>query len=412
MHKLPPALVLDLSPTGIAVARILHCHGVDVYGVDVSERAIGKFSRYIKKPSFGFETDLNKKFVDNLIYFSKRFSKKVVLIPCSDVFIEFVSSHFDILNEYFYIQDSLNPDISEKFLNKRKFYSLCEELNIPYPKTLYLKGYEKSDYILQRLRLPMILKPNLIHKWKKHLKGKKVVEIKNKDELNDILKKERELLKDSMLQEIIPGPEENIYVCKCYFDKSGKLLASFTGKKIRQYPPIFGSGSYMVSCEAKEVEEISISFLTKAGFKGICGTEFKYDPRDGIFKMLEVNIRPQLWEDLTRVAGREVVWVAYCDLAGLEIPELNSQRNGAVWCFLFRDIISGIWHVSKGNGKFWKWLCSYMKKIDTDALIDFRDFPLLVRLLGYILKEIYLFKIRPNLDLIRKKDDFFPYHRR
>ena len=401
MNKLPPALVLDLSATGTAVARILRRHGVEVYGADISGRAIGKFSKYVKNPDFGYEVSLNEGLIDDLINFSSKFDRKIVLIPSSDVFIEFVSNHFEVLSNYYFLQSSLKPEICKNYLNKNKFYLLCDNFDVAYPKTVYLTGSENADYVLKRLRFPMILKPNLIHKWKRYLRGNKVISINNRTELEKLLEKEKELLRNSMLQEVILGPEENIYLFKGYFDNTGKLLASFTGKKIRQYPPLFGSASYAVSCEAKEVEDLSINFLKRAEFRGLCGTEFKYDLRDEEFKIIEINIRPQLWEDLTRVAKKEIVWVAYCDLAGLRIPTLTQQNNGKVWAYLMRDVISGAWHVKNGNCKLTSWLSSYLRKIDTDALIDFNDFSLLLRLPIYAMKEFFIFKVKPLLSSAR-----------
>jgi D-aspartate ligase len=334
-----------------------------------------------------------------LVKFASRFDRKVVLIPSSDVFIEFVSEHFEVLSDYFCLQSSLQSKVCKNYLNKREFYLLCDRFGVPYPKTIYLTGSETADYLSDRLRFPVILKPNLIHRWKRYLRGRKVININSKAELEELLGREKELLKDSMLQEVIPGSEDNIYLFKGYFDDTGRLLASFTGRKIRQYPPLFGSGSYAVSCGAKEVKDISVNFLKRAGFKGICGTEFKYDPRDKMFKMIEVNIRPQLWEDLTRVAVREIIWVAYCDLAGLDIPKLPPQRNGVIWTYLMRDIVSGLWHVRRKNCNLTSWLASYVKKLDTDALIDFRDLPLLMRLPGYALREFLTFKVKPLLSV-------------
>ena len=397
MNDLSPALVLDLSATGIAVARILSSHGVRVYGADIPGRAIGKFSKHIKRPEFGYEVHLNDNLIDNLIRFASKFNEKIVLIPSSDVFIEFVSKHFEVLSNYYKLQSSLQAEICKNYLDKSEFYSLCDRFDVPYPKTIYLTGSEDSDYVMERLRFPMILKPNLIHQWKRYLGGDKVINVNDRRELEKLLKKDKDLLVSSMLQEVIPGPEENIYLFKGYFDESGKLLASFTGRKIRQYPPLFGSASYAVSCEAEEVENISISFLKRAGFRGICGTEFKYDLRDKAFKMIEINIRPQLWEDLTRVAGREIVWVAYCDLAGVRVPDLPRQRDGKVWTYLLRDMVSGAWHVRNRNCKLTTWLSSYFRKIDTDALIDFKDSSLLLRLPIYALKEFLTFKIKPLL---------------
>ena len=396
MNHYPPVLILDLSATGIAVARILGNHGVDVYGADLGKISIGRFSKYVKKPAFGYKIEIDSHFLDMLTYFAKNFNNKPVLLPCSDIFIEFVSKYYGILKDFFSIQESLAPSISTKFLDKREFYKMCEEYNIPYPKTIRLSGYETVSEIVKKLKFPMILKPYLIHKWKKYLKGKKVIFIQYVDELEYILKKEKKLLQDSLLQEVIPSSEKNIYIFKGYFGKDGELRASFTGRKIRQYPPNFGSFSLAESIENEEVKQMSINFLRKARFKGLCGTEFKYDQRDGSYKIIEINIRPQLWEDLTRLAEAEVLWAAYCDLAGVNLASQNKQKNNIKFAYLLRDLYSALCQIKNGDLRFIEWLKSY-SNLKGDALIDLKDLKLLIGIPIYIISQFYLYKIKPFL---------------
>ncbi len=388
--------MLDLSATGVAVARILAGHGVEVYGAEVRDDTIGNFSKYIKRPSFGYKIELNDKFLDDLIDFSRKFTKKPILIPSDDLYIEYIDKYFDILKDYFEMQSSLSPDISFKFLNKKDFYILCEEYHVPYPKTLFLSGDESLDEITKILRFPIILKPNLIHKWKKYLCGKKVILIETLEELKDIFSNQKSIIEDSMLQEVVPGQEDQLYLFKGYFGKDGKLKTSFTGRKIRQYPPNFGSASLAESMQNEDVERISVKFLEELKFHGLCGSEFKYDDRDGEYKMIEINIRPQLWEDLTRIAEKEIVWAAYCDLAGLNLPEQTPQKNGVKWVYLTRDIFSALWHVKEQNISIVSWIRSY-KGTKADALIDFNDLRMLLRLPIYTFSQIIKYKIKPGM---------------
>ena len=393
-QKLPPALVLDLSATGVAVARILAAHGVTVYGAEARVDSIGNYSKYIREPSFGYHIELNDDLLDRLIEFSRLCDTLPVLIPADDLYIEFIGNHYDVLSNYYLMQSSLSPDISPQYLNKKDFYHLCEEYGVPYPKTIFAEGSENIQEVLEKLRFPIILKPNLIHKWKKYLKGKKVMLVETKKELEDIFLNHKEILKDSMLQEVIPGAEDQLYLYKGYFSKDGKVLSSFTGRKIRQYPPDFGSASLAESLPNKDVEKFSIDFLEAAKFHGLCGSEFKYDERDNEYKMIEINIRPQLWEDLTRIADKQLVWTAYCDLAGIEMPEDRPQRNGVKWVYSTRDLFSALHQVRSGNVSFKEWIISY-RGTRADALIDFSDFRMLLQLPVYTLIQVYKYKIKP-----------------
>jgi D-aspartate ligase len=397
---MPVALVLGLDATGLAVGRILAVRGVAVYGVEFREDTIANYSRYIKRPNFGSKVDLSGAFLEQLVGFAKSYDKKPVLIPADDVFIEFVSDHFEILEKSFSIQVSQSPAVCPYFLNKKKFYLLCEEYGVACPVTLFLGGGEKVEDIVDTLKFPLILKPNLIHKWKEYLGGRKVVVINTPAELRNIFMRHSSIIADSMLQEIIPGGEDNLYLFKGYSGRDGKVKATFTGRKIRQYPPNFGTGSLAESVCNKTVEMISVKFLEAMKFQGLCGSEFKYDERDGLYKMIEINIRPQTWEDLTRIADRDILWTAYCDLAGLEVPEPVSQKEGVKWVYLTRDVFSAFWHMRHENMKVGDWVRSY-KGIKTDALIDFKDMRLLARLPGYTFSQINKYRIKPFLQRFR-----------
>lgn len=393
MNNFPPALVLDLSATGLAVARILSKHGVKVYGCDIHAFAIGRFSKYVKRPFFGYKVELNELFLDQLIKFSQNFNEKPVLFPSSDIFLEFVSANYEVLKKYYHMQPSLEPEICKKFLNKMEFYKLCETMSVNYPKTIILKGDENIDEIVNKLRFPMILKPHLIHRWKDYLKGKKVVYIKNIEDLKFVFKVEKNLLNASVLQEVIPGPETYIYIFKGYFNKNSELICYFVGRKIRQFPPYFGSFSLAESRENEEIKKLSEDFLRGIKFKGLCGTEFKYDPRDNDYKILEINIRPQLWEALTALAKREVVWFAYCDLAGLRIPPLPEQVNGVKLVYLLRDLYSGAVLLKNREHNIFQWLKSYLK-VRGEALFEWGDWELLWGIPFYYFYQFYLFKIK------------------
>src|SRR5439155_26015495 len=56
-----------------------------------------------------------------------------------------------------------------------------------------------------------------------------------------------------LIQEYVPGADTDIVVCCCYVDHSHQLLAYFPAKKLRQNPPLFGTGCVM---EATNIPEI------------------------------------------------------------------------------------------------------------------------------------------------------------
>jgi predicted ATP-grasp superfamily ATP-dependent carboligase len=85
------------------------------------------------------------------------------------------------------------------------------------------------------------------------------------------------------------------------------------------------------------VAERSLDLLSRLDFRGVCGTEYKRDPRSGRWMLIEINPRPTLWYDLARAEGINPVEAAYRDLAGLEPLPPARQRNGVLWRYLARD---------------------------------------------------------------------------
>ena len=391
MRNFPAVLILSLSATGIAVARALASHNIKVYGTD-HQFAAGIFSKLINKPSFGYKVKLDEKFLENLIEFSERQNLKPVLFPSDDKFIEFVGNNYQILNNYFIMQKSLHPEINKLFLDKKEFYQLCEKFNVQYPKTMFLSGIESIDDIVDQTRFPLILKPHFIHKWKQQLHGQKVIFIKDIRSFKNIFATWRDNLKYMIIQEVIEGDESDIWIFKGYFDENGKILCHFTGRKLRQYPPIFGSASLAESASNDEIAEISIDFLTKLKFQGLCGTEFKFDRRDNEYKMIEINIRPQLWDDLMRISGKEIIWTAYCDMIDDKTQSISEQIYDVKWIYLTRDILSAIWHIKKGNLLLSECVKSY-KNLCTDALLDTSDIKMFFGVPIYTLYQFYQFYV-------------------
>jgi peptidoglycan/xylan/chitin deacetylase (PgdA/CDA1 family) len=97
---------------------------------------------------------------------------------------------------------------------------------------------------------------------------------------------------------------------------------------------MFGSASFAESEWSPEVARLSTELIGKLGFAGVCGTEYKPDPRDGRWKLIEVNPRPTLWFSLTRAAGCDVVFEAYRDLVGRPGPRSERSATACAAPFL------------------------------------------------------------------------------
>ena len=266
-----------------------------------------------------------------------------ILLPTSDLFVEFIIARSDTLCSVF-DYPAAYAGVAAKLLDKFSFHELCRLHGLPTPG-LWHAG---DTFALTKLRggipYPCILKPVYIHRARSFLKGRKVLIVNSSSELEALTKTLPEDVGGWVVQEIIPGPESGITLFGGYLDKQGQLRHGFTGRKLRQYPPGFGSASLVTSQPCPETRKTALSFLQKIGFRGVCGAEFKRDSRDGVLKIIEINPRPTLWFQLTHDSGCRVVETLVRDLAGLEpLPEhLQSEKHA--WRYLFKDLASAFFY--------------------------------------------------------------------
>ena len=341
----PHAIVLGLSPTGLYVARELGRCGVPLLGVDRDFASAGT-SRYFRR-SVGvwYEPD-SVALLQRLVAYARELPGKPVLFPTSDYYIEFVVEHYAALNPVFAIADGY-AEVATVLMDKMKFHDLCARHAVATPGVWQV---DSADQIAQfdQIPFPCILKPTLIHLARPYLRGKKVLVAADRSELEALWRQLPPASGSWLIQEIIPGEESGITLSAGYASEAG--IDTFTARKLRQYPPGFGSASRVISETCDETREIGRALIEAIGYRGVYGTEFKRDPRDGKLKIIEINPRPTLWFYLSHAADKYLVQRAYCDLAGLPLPPQREQRDGILWHYALKDFASALFYRFKGRG--------------------------------------------------------------
>jgi predicted ATP-grasp superfamily ATP-dependent carboligase len=360
------AIVFVLSVTGLSVARSLAHNGVTVYGVDAHRYEVGHFAREVRREkSFAFLRE-GDELLARLIEFGKRFDRKPVIFNAGDPYIEFVADNRAELEQYYILTDSMRPEMNNMLLDKRTFYQACEKMGVDMPTTYFPETEAEVIAAAKEIRYPAIVKPNHGFKVRKILAGAKLVEVAGREELLDWWRKLNEWGTGSVIQECIPGPEYNIAVGGLYMDRQHNCTSIFTAKKYRQYPPMYGSASYIEAKWMPEIADMSIELMKRFDYHGVCGTEYKWDERDLKWKLIEVNCRPTQWFSITREAGVDVVWDAYCDLIGKPNPAKYGQQDDTVrWQIFVRDIVSSLHFLKRGElsfPEFWRTTIDQRKK--------------------------------------------------
>ena len=177
-----------------------------------------------------------------------------------------------------------------------------------------------------------------------------------------------------MVQEIVPGPESNLYKMQGYINSKGQMAAKFFWIKLRQHPPMFGVGRVGVSQERNdEVEEMSMRLMKEANHTGFCSIEFKKDPRDGILKLMEVNIRMPRNNVLATSAGVNFPWITYNDLILDNQLVVNDYTVNQYWIEFYADMYNILFNRKKDNIRFKDYLKPYLSRNKAFAVLSLKD---------------------------------------
>jgi predicted ATP-grasp superfamily ATP-dependent carboligase len=184
-----------------------------------------------------------------------------------------------------------------------------------------------------------------------------------------------------IIQEIVPGGGESqfSFAALC---KDGACLASITARRTRQFPRDFGQlSTYVETVEQPEIIAPAERLLAAIQFTGLVEVEFKRDPRDGRFKVLDINPRVWGWHTLAKRAGIDFPYLLWRLATGKTIPKLRG-RAGERWMHLSADLRLAIEEIWAGRLSVGSYLRSIQGPVESaifswdDPLPGLLDLPL------------------------------------
>lgn len=326
----PPVVILNMHYTGLGIARNLAPLGMPLHALSSDTGFPGNFSSLVKFQAAPDSLKEPAKLEAFLLDLAKKLGDKPVLFPTRDHDIHFINAHRASLRAAFRIPFA-EPDIMERVLDKDKTFEFAERCGISRPLSLTVRNLAELDAAKARLRFPCIIKPLMASHWRKpgiwELVGKqKAVKIESWDELRRFYERIQGTEPTATVQEWIPGGEENLVVFGSYCRGKGEAVCWFTGRKRLQYPALYGTGVVVESYPTPAIEPISRQLLAAIEFQGVSEIEYKFDPRDGSYRLIEVN--PRHWDQhrLGTACGVNLSEAVYLDLLG-EPPKPRVQKG-------------------------------------------------------------------------------------
>jgi predicted ATP-grasp superfamily ATP-dependent carboligase len=104
---------------------------------------------------------------------------------------------------------------------------------------------------------------------------------------------------------------------------------------------------------------MTIAFMKQVGYQGILDIGYRLDPRDGLYKVLDVNPRiGGAFRMFVDRDGGDVARALYCDLTGQEVVAA-APREGRKWLIENYDIRSSYSYFKEGSLSIGSWLKSF-----------------------------------------------------
>ncbi|HEY3388083.1 MAG TPA: hypothetical protein VGK38_00815, partial [Prolixibacteraceae bacterium] len=133
-----------------------------------------------------------------------------------------------------------------------------------------------------------------------------------------------------------------------------------------------GSPCALLSQYIPEVIEPGRKILKAMGFYGYACTEFKRDPRDGVYKLMEINGRHNLSSLLAVRCGINFPQIHYNHLIRGEVPSSHDFQTNIYWIDFFRDISSAPRFLLNKQHSLFQFIKPYCHS-HIDAIFDVDD---------------------------------------
>ena len=354
-----PVTILEAVAHGpVGAVRSLGRLGVPVHVVDANPWTPAFFSRYRRGR---FVRDIlgagPEQAVERLLDVGRRTGPRSILLPTTDAGALFVASHADALREAFIVVD-VPAALVRTLCNKKEMHHLARRLGIPTAQAVFPRSRQDVLEFLETAVFPVMLKGVDGFRLRERA-GARMFIVPDRGELLE----KYDALEDAadpnlMLQEYIPGGDDTVWMFNGYFDARSECLVGFTGKKLRQYPVHRGSTSLGICLRNDVVERMTRDFMKAIGYRGILDIGYRFDARDGLYKVLDVNPRiGATFRLFVAENGLDVLRAMYLDMTGQPVPAAPAPE-GRKWFVEDHDLLSLLGYRRNGGLAFRAWASS------------------------------------------------------
>lgn len=330
---LPPFPVLILKTGhyalhhgGLGIIRTLGMLDVPVFTIIEDRFAPAGLSKHLTGTFVWNTRDLPRsRLLEGLERIGRQLKLPTVLIPTDDVGAILIAEEALTLRQWF-LFPNLRSDIPRSLVDKSQLHTLCKRLEVPCPQAISPGTISEVYEFIETAAFPVVVKPS-----KPWLNSKITPSIVSSPRaLLDLYRRsEAQVTSNLLIQEYIHCGEDWLF--NGYSDADSKCLAGFTGRKLRSYPPRLGSATLCRSVTNPALLQQAEALVKAVSYAGIMDIDYRFDKRDGQYKLLDFNPRIgaqfRLFEDSERI---DVARALYRDLTG-QSARRSPQIDGRVF---------------------------------------------------------------------------------
>jgi len=240
--------------------------------------------------------------------------RTLLLIATVEYYVNVLIDHREQLGDRFVIP-LVDRDLADRLINKTDFYATCAELSVPHPRTTVLTPAMRGDERVGEglaFAYPVILKPSNTDIYPRlRFEGKqKVYLLDTPASVRDVAERifAAGYEDDLIVQEYIEGDESVMRVANTYSDQHGKLTFVSVGQVVLadQDPTMVGNNNAILSVDDADLAASLGTLLNAVGYTGSANFDVMHDRRDGVSKVLELNLRQGATSYYAMAAGGNI----------------------------------------------------------------------------------------------------------
>lgn len=287
---------------------------------------------------------IEERFVVALQAIAEEFSeKKLLLLACDEFYVKKIVQHkAELCDDY--VIPYVDAPLANQLLTRESMYQLCEQYGFHYPAmhVCTVNDYEE----LKTLDYPVVIKPMNMTKYASCIfPGKKKVYIaqneEEKDAIFQAIYKESAYRDDLMVQQYIPGEDANMRVVNAYVGQDHKVKLLSVGNPILEEHSPDGIGRYVaiITTYDKELMECVKTFLEAVKFQGFATFDMKFDERDGLYKLLSIELHNELSNYYVTASGYNLMQYVADDFIRGSKQQLTYVQNKHLWTIVPNGVL-------------------------------------------------------------------------